>query len=96
MPRQPLMVNPMRRIPYPAPGEILLQEFLKPMNFTQYRLAKEFGVPQRRVGSRHGTHGARRNHGQPIACAQRPAAAQRLASSHSSGLPLAVVGSRPN
>ena len=31
----------MRRIPYPTPGEILLEEFLKPMGITQYRLAKE-------------------------------------------------------
>lgn len=40
----------MRRIPYPTPGEILLEEFLKPMGITQYRLAKEIGVPQRRIG----------------------------------------------
>jgi len=40
----------MRRIPYPAPGEILLEEFLKPMGITQYRLGKEIGVPQRRIG----------------------------------------------
>ncbi len=40
----------MRRVPYPHPGEILLEEFLKPMGITQYRLAKEIGVPQRRVG----------------------------------------------
>ena len=39
-----------REIPYPAPGEILLEEFLKPMGITQYRLAKEIGVPQRRIG----------------------------------------------
>jgi addiction module HigA family antidote len=39
-----------RKIPYPAPGEILLEEFLKPMGITQYRLAKEIGVPQRRIG----------------------------------------------
>jgi len=39
----------MRDIPYPTPGEILLEEFLKPMNITQYRLAKEIGVPQRRI-----------------------------------------------
>jgi addiction module HigA family antidote len=31
------------------PGEILLEEFLKPMNITQYRLAKDINVPQRRV-----------------------------------------------
>lgn len=32
------------------PGEILLDDFLKPMNITQYRLAKSIGVPQRRIG----------------------------------------------
>ncbi|MDN5842415.1 MAG: HigA family addiction module antitoxin [Alcaligenaceae bacterium] len=40
----------MRTIPYPRPGEILLEEFLKPMGITQYRLAKEIGVSQRRIG----------------------------------------------
>lgn len=40
----------MRTIPYPTPGEILLEEFLKPMQITQYRLAKEIGVSQRRIG----------------------------------------------
>jgi antitoxin HigA-1 len=38
-----------REIPYPIPGEILLEEFLKPMGITQYRLAKEIGVSQRRI-----------------------------------------------
>lgn len=32
------------------PGEILLEEFLRPMGITQYRLAKEIGVSQRRIG----------------------------------------------
>src|SRR6266513_693596 len=40
----------MRKVPYPRPGEILLEEFLKPMGITQYRLAKEIDVPQRRIG----------------------------------------------
>ncbi|MCC6739917.1 MAG: HigA family addiction module antidote protein [Planctomycetia bacterium] len=40
----------MRRVPYPHPGEILLEEFLKPMGITQVRLAKEIAVPQRRIG----------------------------------------------
>ena len=40
----------MRKVAYPHPGEILLEEFLRPMGFTQYRLAKEIGVPQRRIG----------------------------------------------
>jgi addiction module HigA family antidote len=39
-----------RRVPPPHPGEILLEEFLKPMGITQYRLAKAIGVPQRRIG----------------------------------------------
>ena len=39
----------MRTVPYPTPGEILLEEFLKPMGITQYRLAKDIGVPQRRI-----------------------------------------------
>ena len=32
------------------PGEILMEDFLKPMGITQYRLAKSIGVPQRRIG----------------------------------------------
>lgn len=39
-----------RTIPYSTPGKILLEEFLKPMGITQYRVAKEIGVPQRRIG----------------------------------------------
>ena len=39
-----------RHIPLAVPGEILLEEFLKPLGVTQYRLAKEIGVPQRRIG----------------------------------------------
>jgi antitoxin HigA-1 len=31
------------------PGEILLEEFLKPMGISQYRLAKEIGVPAQRI-----------------------------------------------
>ena len=31
------------------PGEILLEEFLKPMKISQYRLAKDIGVPARRI-----------------------------------------------
>jgi addiction module HigA family antidote len=40
----------MRKVPYPHPGNILLEEFLKPMGISQNRLAKEIGVPQRRIG----------------------------------------------
>ncbi len=38
------------KLPPVTPGEILLEDFLKPMGFSQYRLAKEIGVPQRRIG----------------------------------------------
>jgi len=31
------------------PGEVLLEEFLRPMGISQYRLAKEISVPQRRI-----------------------------------------------
>lgn len=31
------------------PGEILLEEFLQPMGISQYRLAKDIGVPPRRI-----------------------------------------------
>ncbi len=31
------------------PGESLLEEFLKPMGITQYRLAKDINVPPRRI-----------------------------------------------
>lgn len=39
-----------RDIPPVHPGEILLEDFLKPMGITQYRLAKSIGVSQRRIG----------------------------------------------
>jgi hypothetical protein len=32
------------KLPPVTPGEILLEDFLKPMGITQYRLAKEIGV----------------------------------------------------
>ena len=41
----------MRKVPYPTPGEILLEEFLKPMGITQYRLAKEIEVPAQRISA---------------------------------------------
>jgi addiction module HigA family antidote len=31
------------------PGEVLLEDFLKPMSITQYRLAKSISVPARRI-----------------------------------------------
>jgi antitoxin HigA-1 len=40
------------------PGEILLEEFLKPLEVSQYQLAKEISVPARRVNEI--VHGQRR------------------------------------
>lgn len=33
-----------------TPGELLKEEFLDPMGISQYRLAKEIGVPAQRIG----------------------------------------------
>jgi addiction module HigA family antidote len=33
-----------------TPGELLREEFLIPLGITQYRLAKEIGVPAQRIG----------------------------------------------
>src|SRR3990172_10177074 len=40
----------MRRLKPVTPGELLREEFLIPMGLTQYRLAKEIGVPAQRIG----------------------------------------------
>jgi len=40
----------MRRLEPVTPGELLLEEFLKPMGISRYRLAKEIGVPAQRIG----------------------------------------------
>ncbi len=38
------------------PGEILMEEFLKPFNLSQYKLAKDISVPPRRINEIvHGT-----------------------------------------
>lgn len=38
-----------KRLPAIHPGEILLEEFLKPMSISQYRIAKDINVPPRRI-----------------------------------------------
>src|SRR5882762_1616416 len=40
---------PERKLPPIHPGEILLEEFLKPMALSQYQLAKDISVPARRI-----------------------------------------------
>jgi addiction module HigA family antidote len=46
-----------KRFPPVHPGEILLEEFLKPLGMSQHRLAKEISVPPRRINEI--VHGAR-------------------------------------
>ena len=47
-----------KQIPPIHPGEILLEEFLKPLDISQYRLAKDINVPARRINEIvHGTRG---------------------------------------
>ena len=44
------------------PGEILLEEFLIPMDISQYRLAKDISVPPRRINEIvHGKRGVSAN-----------------------------------
>ncbi len=38
-----------KKMPPIHPGEILQEEFLKPMEISQYRLAKDISVPARRI-----------------------------------------------
>lgn len=37
------------KLPPVHPGEVLAEEFLKPMGISQYRLAKDVSVPPRRI-----------------------------------------------
>ena len=48
----------MKKLPLIHPGEILNQEFLKPLSLTQYRIAKDIGVSARRINEIvHGKRG---------------------------------------
>ncbi len=38
-----------KKIPPIHPGEILMEEFLKPFGISQYKLAKDINVPPRRI-----------------------------------------------
>ena len=45
-----------KKLPPIHPGEVLLEEFLKPLGVSQYRLAKDLRVPPRRINEIvHGT-----------------------------------------
>ena len=39
----------MERLSNIHPGEILLEEFLKPLNISAYKLSKDIGIPQTRT-----------------------------------------------
>jgi antitoxin HigA-1 len=39
-----------RKLKPVTPGEMLAEEFLKPLGMSNYRLAKEIGVPPQRIG----------------------------------------------
>jgi len=38
-----------KKLPPVLPGEVLLEEFLKPLGVSQYKLAKAISVPARRI-----------------------------------------------
>jgi len=38
-----------KKLPPVHPGEILLEEFLKPLELSQYRVARDLSVPPRRI-----------------------------------------------
>jgi addiction module HigA family antidote len=40
---------PRQKLALVHPGEVLLKEFLRPLNLSQYRLAKDVSVPARRI-----------------------------------------------
>lgn len=49
---------PKEKLPPIHPGEVLLEEFMKPLGITQYRLAKDVCVPPRRINEIvHGKRG---------------------------------------
>lgn len=39
----------MAKLPNIHPGEVLLEEFLKPMGISQNKIARDIGVPPRRI-----------------------------------------------
>ena len=40
---------PVNKLPPVHPGEVLLEEFMKPLGLTQYRVAKDISVHPRRI-----------------------------------------------
>lgn len=46
---QLLIIIKMKRLSNIHPGEVLLEEFLLPLDISAYRLAKDLGIPQTRI-----------------------------------------------
>lgn len=47
-----------KKLPPTHPGEVLFEDFLKPLKITQYRLARDISVPPRRINEIvHGRRG---------------------------------------
>ncbi len=44
-----IKIKKMEKLRNITPGEILLEEFLIPLEISQYRLSKDLGIPQTRV-----------------------------------------------
>ena len=42
-------IEVMKKLPNIHPGEVLMEEFLKPLGISSYRLSKEIGIPQTRI-----------------------------------------------
>jgi len=42
-------MKPMKNLPNIHPGEVLSEEFLKPMGISAYRLSKDLHIPQTRI-----------------------------------------------
>ena len=50
--------KPNSKLPPVHPGEVLLEEFMRPLGISQYRLAKDISVPARRINEIvHGQRG---------------------------------------
>jgi addiction module HigA family antidote len=49
MSKSSIIMTDIDLLPNPHPGEILLEEFLKPMQLSQNALARAIGVPPRRI-----------------------------------------------
>jgi antitoxin HigA-1 len=52
MSRLPIIINEgseMNKLPPVHPGEVLLEDFIKPFGLSQYRVAQDIGVPTLRI-----------------------------------------------